>query len=287
MNPKIKKSIYWVLLIVLLIISALYIWIYWTPISPQKEKLGTIFPIPIALVNGKPVFMSEYTYRINVAKTTLGSINDLEKNQILEQLLADAKTNTVAERYGVYITNKDLSQELDLAKFSDPDFNQKIKSAGITEGDFKDKILRPEVLHNHLLAWFNDQRSLNINQYSLAESLKQQILQASTSSSTINSLVQKYSLDNNSKMFKGDLGFVDINSLVPELKEPLDSAKAGDIVIASSRFGIHIFLVKARDKNGPGNSPRIELKQILLPTSDFNSWYKDQIDKVKLKRLIL
>ena len=213
------------------------------------------------------------------------------KGQVLDEMIEEKKTDIVAAQHGVSVSSSELNTQLNNIKSqanqqSPNGFNALLGQYNLNEKQFTNDVLKPELLFTDLNLWFNSQRNLNSKEYDLADSIKAQLTSASSSSSTFASLVQQYSQDDTSKQTNGDLGFVDINNLLPEFKTALDGTKPGDIKIAASRYGIHIFQVVARDNNGPSSTPRAEVKQIFLNGEDFNAWYTNETKNIKIKKLI-
>ncbi len=288
MNHKIRNSIILTMVVFILLAAAFCFWFYSQPFSGSKISIAKALPFPAAFVDGHPIFARELVRRLSLAEQY--STSNKQKTStdiILGQLIDEKNTQIIAQKYGVSVGSKQLDDELEKIKNQSPkNFTALLKSYGISESTFKLEILKPDILRTNLLSWFNAQRSINSTQYALADSLKQQITSASSSTSTFATLVKNYSQDPGSKTMQGDMGFVEINNMLTELKAPLDSAKPGDVIILPSRYGIHIFQIIAADRNGPNNSPRLEIKQIFLQAGDFSSWFNGEINNIKVKRLL-
>ena len=68
----------------------------------------------------------------------------------------------------------------------------------------------------------------------------------------------------------GDLGFVDITQLLPELRQVVGGMKVGDVKVIPSRYGINI--MKLEGKNGN----QLHLRQIFLQGGNFQMWYNNE-----------
>ncbi len=251
-------------------------WFYLSPISNFKLKVATVIPYPAATVNGRPILIKDVLWRQQITQSS--------QDTALNLIVSEKQMDVVADKFGIGVSAKDLDSELSIIKQQD-DFNSLISKYGLSENDFKNKVLKPELLSSQLKLWFNGQRSLNPAQYALADAIKLQ-LNKDSSSSTFASLVAQYSQDNSTKPLDGNLGFVENNQLWPEFQAAVESAAAGSLVTVPGRDGLYIFRIQAKDNNGQNNSPRTELQEIYLKTADFNSWYNNEIKNIKIKKLI-
>ena len=266
----------------------LIVWFYGTPCNSTKDSVAKILPFPAALVNNKPVYIKTVLDRVNSATGASKQLTGTDlRNEILNQIIGEKETEIVAGRHDVYVTEKELNDQFttlrqEMSESSSTEFSALLKQYNLSENEFKNNVLKPELLLTNLQIWFNGQASLNKKQYDIAQTI-QETLKSTSSSSTFASLVLKYSQDNNSEYLGGNEGFVAVNNLLPEFKRVLDGTKAGDVVVAPGRYGIYIFQVIAKDNGGEDNSPRVELQQIFLKPSDFNAWYNNQIKDIKIK----
>jgi parvulin-like peptidyl-prolyl isomerase len=279
----------------LVVAGILAIWFYKTPSSSLKDKIGRVLPLPAVFVSGQPIFMSSFLERVNSAQAIYGSVVNMDQNtireQVLNQMIEEKKTGIIANKFGVPVSAKELNDQFNSIK--DQASQQSVSGLAtllgkynLTENQFKNEVLKPELEYTDLMLWFNSQRTLNPKEYLLADSIRSQVLSANSSTGTFASLVQQYSQDTNSKVLDGDMGFVEITGLLPEFRQSLDSAKVGDVVIAPSRYGLHIFKIEFKDNNGKNNASRIQIKQVFLRTEDFNKWYQDETKNIPIKKLI-
>ena len=120
---------------------------------------------------------------------------------------------------------------------------------------------------------------MNQKEYALLESLKNRL----SLNEDFAKLASDYSLDEPSKNFGGDLGFVEVPILLPELREPILNLKPGDYKIIPSNLGVHLFLL---DKNIAGDNNTKHLRQIYLKTYGFEEWLKKQKSEIAAKQYI-
>lgn len=263
--------------------SAFSLWFYVGALTPFKTAVAKVIPYPAAMVNGHPILIKDVSDSLQLA-LLVNPQSVPTRQEILTQLLLQKDTQILADKYGVVVSNRQLDEEFNAEKNQDPqNFTAILKKYAMSEAEYKAHILKPYITSQNLQVWFNGQRSLNTDQYLLADSVKSQILNSSSSTSTLISLVKEYSQDPISQGFYGDSGFTEINSLLPELRAPLDSAKVGDVDIVPSRYGIHVIAVTAIDRNGNNNSPRLMLRQIFLKPANYNSWFNQEIKNIKTK----
>jgi parvulin-like peptidyl-prolyl isomerase len=263
-------------LVLVIFIAVFTAWFYASPPSVFKDKVAEIFPYPAALVNGQPIAFRDILARQAVSSST--------PDAILAEIISEQQTQIVAEKYGLGVGNAQLNSEMSRLE-QQSDFTSLLADYGLTENNFKNSVLKPQLLYNNLELWFNGQRSLNTAAYALADNIQRQMAQ-NAASGTFASLVAQYSQDASTKALDGNLGFVEINSLRPEFQGAVESAGPGAVVVAPGSDGLYIFQIQAKDSSGPGNSPRAELAEIYLHGGDFQAWYDNETKNIKIKKLI-
>ena len=284
MKKRLKKSLIVVCSVILFLIiavSAFLIWFYRTPYTANKGKIAAILPLPAAAISGNFIPVSEFASRLqgseNYYTEEQKPIPASLQNQVLQELIQEKETEIVAKKNSVSLSDKELDTQFNQLEQqlnqTDPNgFVSMVAKYGLSQNQFKEEVLSPNLLSTDLIIWFNSQRSLNPAQYSLADSIQNQ----STSSSTFISLVKQYSQDPNTKDLEGDMGYLELQAVLPEFKGPLDAAKIGDTLVLASRYGIHILYIENKDMNGTGGSSRVHVRQIFLQPENFASWYDDQ-----------
>ena len=268
------------------------IWFYKTPFNNSKVSAARIFPFPVMLIGGKPVWASEVASRFDIAKNyykNSGRTFDEKtmQRQAITELASEKTVALVAKQYGIRVTNGELDTALqsvvESANAQSPgSFKNILNLYGVTENEFRSKILQPQLLKTNLLIWFNSQRQLNPAAYKQADTIVAQIHQGADFSS----LVPQFTQDASTKNLGGDLGLVSYASLLPEFKEAIDGANTGSVVLVPSRYGLHIMQIKDKDMQGAGQTAQVHLFQIFLSTENFQQWLDIQTSKIKVKELI-
>lgn len=254
--------------VLVILIGIFSIWFYSSPASNFKNRVASMLPFPAAFVGGHPVYIKDVLRRNN-----------------LDQLVQQQQVIVVADKYGISVGKPQLDGQFNLIKQQTPNFSSLVNQNGLTEAEFKTSVLKPELLYTNVRVWYNGERSLNKDVYSLADSIKQQLSATSATSSLFSDLAARYSQDEATKNMGGDLGFVNIGSLWPEFQSVFDSMSVGDARIVPGRDGVYIFQIMAKDNNGPNNSLRAETREIYLQTSGFQEWYANETKNIKIIKL--
>lgn len=275
------------IIILLIIFAAFFAWLYVGRLTEAKIKLFKILPFPAATVNGQILPMSEFLFRYDLAKRMLGANaaaqNDAElKKQIYNQIIQEAQIRELSKKYRVSVSSKELDAEYLIRAGQTTnlegkkDFAELLNSYHLTESDYKNKVIKQQLLADKLRVWHNSQTGLSPQTYKQAQSLAERIQKGEN----MPMLAAAFSEDSVGKAAGGDLGFVNVSEALPELRETLAGMKTGDLKIISSRFGLHI--VRLEETNGN----QLHLRQIFLKTSDFQSWQASQTKTFKIYKLI-
>jgi parvulin-like peptidyl-prolyl isomerase len=89
-----------------------------------------------------------------------------------------------------------------------------------------------------------------------------------------------------SQSLAGDMGFVKISELLPELSEAVDSMTIGQVKLMASRYGLHLVKLVAKNNNGPQGASQVHLNQIFIKTNDFQQWLNNETKNLNVKILI-
>ncbi|HVY68203.1 MAG TPA: peptidylprolyl isomerase [Patescibacteria group bacterium] len=251
-------------------------WLYTGQLTSAKAGIFSKTPLPVALVGGRALHFSDLLFRQRLAAEFAPEQSDAQNRaQAYAAAVSQTQTAIIAGRAGVSVGPKQLEAEFALQS-NQPDFNSQLQNYGITPAVFKYDIIEPKLLLTNLQVWFNSQRSLNPQTYATAGLLQSQI----QSGGDMAGLAELYSQDQQSAQLGGDLGFIDPSALLPELREPVASLKAGQFIVAPSRLGLHLLRAEAVSDN------RVYLRQILLKPADFNAWLQTQKQSLKSTALI-
>ncbi|MBI5530104.1 MAG: peptidylprolyl isomerase [Candidatus Doudnabacteria bacterium] len=280
-QSKILKIVLILLAAVVLILGGIGIWLYNGKLTPAKISIFRSMPYPIAWVNGSPLYMQDYISRVNISEKLNQNSPQNSSAKIFSEMVVEEETRQLAGKYGISINSKDINEEYSLRSASTDlegkaTFNELLEGFGLSDSQYKNYLLKPELLRNGLMVWFNSQESLNAQAYNSAKSFLQKI----NNGENMATLAENFTQDSVGKSTQGDLGFVDPVSLLPELREPVSNLNEGEVKIIPSRIGLHI--IKKEGQNGN----LVHLRQIFVATSGFDQWFSNQTKSYKIIKLI-
>jgi hypothetical protein len=280
-----------VLKIFLLIALAVFIvlilsidWLYIGKLTPEKLKIFETYPLPAALVNWHNVSVSSVEFRYSLASEYFAkhtASQPLSEANIFNELILEQKNRLLCSKLGISPTQQEIDNDYSMLANQPANGNgQNILSPlnfyGIDENAFKADFVVPELEQTDLQIWFNSQKNLNLQTYQQAQALLTDL----QNGQNFAALAKSYSQDQASAITGGDLGFVDPVNLLPELREPIENMKVGDIDILASRLGLHVIKLQSRN----GNQDHIY--QIFLKTGDFQAWYSQATDSDQVIKLL-
>jgi parvulin-like peptidyl-prolyl isomerase len=285
MKPRFKKAKILVCALLIVVLLAI-IWLYSGGVTQAKIKIFKLLPLPVALVNNQPIFIDQFLNRQNIAQKLSGQPEDLTNNsqsnqEIFQEIIKETLIGQLALKYGVSVSQNQIDQDYQ-SQAAQADlqghqtFDQLLQSYGLSANIYKYQVIKPQLLETNLQIWYDSQQNLNQGLYSQAENLVSQI----NATGTMEKLAVSFTQDNAGRAVSGDLGFVDVSQILPELREAVEAMKVGDVKIISSRLGLHI--IRLEGKNGN----LLHLRQIFLQNSSFNDWYQLQIKNFKVISLI-
>lgn len=210
--------------------------------------------------------MSDLTLRVNIGqKSGLGASQSL----IYSQLIKEEEISQLARARDISVSQKQIDDEYAALAIKD--------SLGLSGGEIKNQIIKPVLLLKELRLWFNSQRNLNEQTYKLADSLLDRI---NKDSGLMPELAGQFSEDKTGKSVKGDMGFVQITDLSPELRESASSMKTGETKIVPGILGLYLFRLEEQHGN------QVHLRTIFLNTSDFDAWFNGEFKKFNVINLV-
>ncbi len=265
----------------LLVAITSFIWLYSGELTPAKFKVFNCLPLPVAVVNGRSLYMDNFNTRWQTYEKLLQNQKTSEtanqaKNKIFAQMVADETISQVASRHGLYADSAQINSEYSNQTAQSKTFTESLAKYGLTEKTYKHYVLAPKLLQTELRVWFNFQEDLNQKQYGLAKDLLTQI----NNGADMSGLAKQYSQEATGKITGGDMGFLDPTELLPEMRESIYSLNIGETKIVPNRFGIYI--IKLEDKN----SNHFRLRQIYLEPENFDQWFFLQTKNYKIYKLI-
>lgn len=258
-----------IFIVCLLLLSALACYI--AP-SGYARAYTKVVPLPVAFVDGKSIRLSDLYQRVQVAKKLE---NHPEEGDILNRMVIESKVAALAKKYNLSVSQ----EEIDNAVKSLGATSSELNKFGIDEKYYKENIVKSDLLIQKLASWLASQKNQNSDAYTKVDSA-QRDLKAGVA---FEQVAEKYSDDSLNAKVGGDLGFVGIRDIFPEIYSELAKIKDHDTHVVYSRLGVHILQVLNTDNNGPDGTQRFHIRQIFIKTQDFNSWLDKQgISVIKL-----
>lgn len=279
------KVIGLIAIIICSIIAVFGLWLYSGSLNNFKIKVFTNLPLPVALVNGKALYMPNYTLRwqtfLKLQENKLSGLVPTEaKKQIFKQMVLDEEIAQVAAQKNIFINTNDLETEYinQATETGKETYNliQFLATYNLSKISYEQYAIKPQLLAVRLRVWFNSQTELNLKQYTLAKTLVEQV----KSGQNMADLAKQHTEEDIGKIVGGDLGFIDPTKLLFELREPVYAMNVGDIIITPSRAGIHVIKLEEKQAN------EYHLRQIFLLTEDFDTWLETQTENFKIYKLI-
>ncbi len=282
-----------VILIVVLILAIGIGWLYTGQLDENKSKVFAQIPLPAAMVSTHIVSMKDVVHRYDIAKEVLGNDeaesqrSELHK-QILDRLIADAQSEAQADKLNVEVTDTEIEEHYQklVTQLTGGDVAQ--FEAAVKENyklnldEFKQEVIRPDLLQTKLQSWFNSQRDLSPEIFTKTDEVMKKI----SSGENFGTLAKTYSDDETSKDLEGDAGTILIADMLPEFQVALKDAKSGDVKQITSRYGQHIVKVTDRDVSEGEDKAKLHLQQIFVEQTGFTAWYNDAVAKFKVQYLI-
>ena len=196
-------------------------------------------------------------------------------------MIYDKEVEILAQKKGLGVSQKEVAEEYEnRLKTSDLDGKKTIgeflKSYNLTENEYKQEVVMPWLYKQKLQIWFNSKTALNQKQYELAKTLAEKI----NSGEDMGLLARQYSQDDTEKATQGDLGFVEITEVLPEMREALSAMPEGKPQIVASRLGLHIIRLEGRMDN------KMHLREIFLAPENFSKWVEQERGKLNVKKLL-
>ncbi len=274
-----KRVLFFVVIFFLLFVLQAY---FLPATSVLGKKAFNYLPLPAIFVNANIVTLGEYFSRLEISDALKKiNIQTDEKQQLLNQMVLNKVAENLLSAKGFSVAKDEVNAEYSLLK----ETTQKPNLAhdyNLSEGEFKDWFVYPDLVKVKLAVWLASNRKLNKEAYT-----KYDLVMGKVNSGTeFDSLASAYSEDALSAQLGGDLGYLSYKDLIPEYFKEVEAVKDTKVHTAYSRYGIHIFKVLASDLKGPKDSKRYKVQQIFIKTGDFDQWLLAQKPSYTVLRLV-
>lgn len=283
---KIFKTLFYILLCIALIMLLGGAWLYSGSTTDLKVKVFKSLKLPVALVNGQPISMSDFDLRFSIAKklseASAGNQTNTQIKQLAyNQLIYDTEIVQLATKTQNQPTLAQINAEYNLRANSTSakgqgDLESLIKFYGMNVDEYKQKIIVPHLASIYLQVWFNNNEQLNQALLAKVTDIEKKI----KAGQDFGELALQYSEDKTGQSVEGDMGFLSIDDLLPELRDSIDSMKEGEVKRVAGRFGVHLFKLESKNKN------KIHSREIFFKQENFKLWLNQQLFKMHVKKLL-
>ncbi len=273
-----------------------------TPTSvPSPSPLPTPTPQLAALVNGQAILLEEYERelaRFELARAELGiDLNESEGDGqalVLDALIEQELIRQAAVVEGIVITPETIEAkmgELREAANVQGGFDAWLAENLFTEKEFRNALTK-ELMAEKMVAIITADvpealeqvhvRYIQVDDLALAESLLNQIREGSDFAE----LAQRYSLDQATAPYGGDLGYFARGSLlVPEIEDAafeLELEEVSDIISAmDAETGATTYYIVKLLERDPKRTLGADLRHRLLQEA-FDSWLDKQLESAQI-----
>ncbi len=286
-----KSIIAIVIALIVIILAVSLTWLYTGKLSQAKEKVFKKIPLPAAIVDMQFISAKKVLSRIELAKQLSSQqegAKSVDPSQTFSQLVDAQKIDAIASQHHISVTKEQIDEEYQniIKQYANGDENafkdELNKTYHMSTDQFKDQVIKEEVLQGNIQLWYNGQTDLDKDALNKAKELQDKI----NGGQNFDDVAKAYTQDEATKDFAGDSGMIAFSDLLPEFRDGLKDAKVGDSKTVVSRYGIHIFKVLERNSDGANGSEQIHLQQIFVKPNGFSDWMSKQTDNVRVIKLL-
>lgn len=277
--------------VILIVIIGGLTWLYTGSVSSAKEKVFNTLSLPAAFVDMKAISAKTVIARVDLAKqlaTAQETGEEVVATDIYDQLLDTKKVEVLASNRDISVTDEAINEEYQniikqYAAGDEEGFKGELeKTYQMSPNEFKDEVIRQELLQSQLLIWYNKQEDLNKATYDTTRDLQSKL----DSGQSFDEVAKTYTQDESTKDFAGDSGVILYDDLLPEFRDALNDAKVGDIKMVVSRYGNHILKVLELNNDGENGAKQIHLQQVFVKQVGFTEWLAKESENVKVTKLL-
>src|SRR3989338_4528265 len=201
-----------------------------------------------------------------------------EFSKFVKQYEPNTDESYISERLAAKAISKVLASSLglnwDASLLSEASF---IKGEG--ESFFR-YVVEPQVVANALKMYYNAEQ-IDFASYQKAERILDDVLNGGS----FEEIAKRESDDTRSGQLGGDLGFFEVDEIIPELSARVQEGPLGEVQkkLLVSRYGYHVvYPVETAEKDG---TKFWHAKHILIQTKGFEDWLETQTTGIKVKYL--
>lgn len=247
--------------------------------STNIQFLQKIYPV--AMVGSRFVSLQAFHEHQAVAAKLDSSFSQTDA---FNQLIKVFEEWQLVDSLNISVTGKDFDQELAFLKtVKDNQYNQVLQKYFANDPRvFNNEMVTPRVYDKLLKIKYNSDFNANLAAYLRVQDILAQI----KAGKKFEDLALIDSDDKITGQLGGDLGFVSLNQILPELADKVIGLKVGAVSdqIAVSRLGYQIlYLVETSQKNG---QTLYHLKHILVQTTGYDNWLNGQLKNFHVWKIV-
>jgi peptidyl-prolyl cis-trans isomerase C len=256
-----------------------------------------------AVVNGTVITVADYDKQVRLMqdymveqgldiKTDDGKAAiDQLRVDILNQMIDSELIRQAAKAEGVAVTDAEVNDRINVIKQDaggDEAFKANLKQAKLTEADFRNLIVRDQMIYEKLYAKVTKSLATTVEQvksrHILVNTEKEatDLLDRLQKGADFAALAKESSLDTGSKENGGELDFFPRGVLDTAFEELIFRLKVNELGIAKSDFGYHVVQVLAREAN---RALAPEIVQVLAEEV-MNTYIEGLRDKATIERIV-
>ncbi len=194
----------------------------------------------------------------------------IREKDILNKLLEDRLVVALAKDRGVSFSEREVSARVEEAIQKDSGSRETLErklraSYGWGIAEFEERVVRPSLYREALEAIFEKERD-----DSHAQEISKKAVQSLRDGMSFEQVVRTFS-DGSSKEKDGDMGWISVETLLPELQKASREQRVGDVgPLIESSLGYHILIVSER--KGAHDDETVHLRQVFVRKPAFSEW---------------
>lgn len=295
-NKKIRLAtlIAVVVLSIAILCTLLAAWVYLFPSTRGGEKLGQIIPFPVARVGWQWITTKDVAENMSAIRRFYESQDfervgmrvdfatpegqkrlKLREKDLVNKMIEDVAIARLAREEGIVVTPdtarrgvEDKVKELGVGSTVESNL---ARLYGWTLSDFSEKVVRPSLYEEALLAKFQAEDRGKVTAKEKIEEASAKLKSGTSFADVANELSEGSTAANG-----GDLGWFSIEDLAPDLQKPVEGAKRGTPTdIVESSLGYHILLLE--ESKLEDGKRLYHLRQIFTRKPAFADWLTEKM----------
>lgn len=265
------------ILLVLVVLGVFVIGVYkfdWQ--GPLTRKFLSLIPLPVAVVNGRPISLTKYWDLKVASERALSNSMELDtavRSGALRGLIQGELVKQMARERRVEVRDAEVSQYYRylLGKFGIAENASAWEISnlfGLSEREFLDLVVIPDLQYLKLKMWWQETSRPNVASRRIQEAAGK-----IREGMSFEEVAQIYSNDEESKYIGGDLGFEKLSELAPWLAtgiSGLEASSTSGVIVSPEGYDILQVASKAQDEG----EPRLHLRQIFVKGKGFEEFFE-------------